>query len=82
MDDKERRDIGAEAKQKVSYPLRHQDKRKEAISMRARPIFLHQVPDDLLDIWDKALALLAKQGGQFLGCWASLSQGTPLAKKV
>ena len=32
----------------------HSDiKRKEAISMRARPIFLHQVPDDLLDIWDK-----------------------------
>ena len=27
MDDKERRDIGAEAKQKVSYPLRHQEER-------------------------------------------------------
>ena len=82
MDDKERRDIGAEAKQKTVFRTHSDIKRKEAISMRARPIFLHQVPDDLLDIWDKTLALLAKQGGQFLGCWASLSQGTPLAKKV
>ena len=82
MDDKEWRDIGAEAEQKTVFRTHSDSKRKGAISMRARPIFLPQVPDDLLDIWDKTLALLAKQGGQFLGCWASLSQGTPLAKKV